>query len=227
MHRNPIRLALVALACAVQAEAQETVNAVQVPRGQAITIDGRVDDAEWRSALRIEHPTGTVVRLLRDGDHLYLGVTSERQGFASLCVALNNEVHVLHASAALGAVTYRPSGDVWQSPDTAFRYGMRNTALDETARAQRAAYLSENGWVASTVRMGTDGRSQEMQIAFSRFALPFSLALGRWLLTTKTSEWWPATITDHEGCFSQQLVRGSVPQDIQFKTPFWITIGNK
>ena len=74
--------------------------------------------------------------------------------------------------------------------------------------------------------MGIDQRSQEMQIAFSRFPLPFSLALGRWLLATSTSEWWPATITDHEGCFSQQLVRGSVPQGIVFKPAFW-TIGNK
>ena len=144
-----------------------------------------------------------------------------------MCVALNNEVHVLHASAALGAVTYRPSGDVWQSPDTAFRYGMRNTALDDAARSQRAAYLAENGWVASTVRMGSDQRSQEMQVAFSRFALPFSLALGRWLITTNTSEWWPSTITDHEGCFSQQLVRGSVPPGILFKPTFWLTIDNK
>lgn len=226
MPRLPFTLSLLVFAFAGQAGAQDTGRSVQVPRGQAVTIDGRVDDAEWRNALRIEHPAGTVVRLTRDADHLYIGVTSERQGFASLCLALNNEVHVLHASAALGAITYRPHGDVWQSPDTAFRYGMRNTALDETARSQRAAYLNERGWVASTVRMGNDGRSQEMQIAFSRFALPFSLALGRWLFTNNI-ESWPATLTDHEGCVSHQLVRGEVPQGIQFKTPFWISIGNK
>jgi hypothetical protein len=48
--RHPITLALLAFACAVRADAQD---AVQVPRGGAITIDGRVDDAEWRNALRI------------------------------------------------------------------------------------------------------------------------------------------------------------------------------
>lgn len=219
MLKHPTGLTLIALVYAVHVDAQQSV---QVPRGPAVTIDGRVDDAEWRTALRMEHPAGTVVRLMRDADHLYFGVTSERQGFASLCVAINNEVHVLHASAALGRITYRPRTDAWQSPDTAFSYGMRNTALDATAQSQRAAYLAEHGWVASTVRMGNDGRSQEVQIALSKYTLPFQLALGRWLFTN-SSESWPGTITDHDGCFSLPLVRGSVPQGITFKPSFWVT----
>ena len=226
MPRIEIGLAIIALACAAEGRAQATGTSVQVPRGEAVVIDGRIGDAEWRNARRIEHPSGTVVRLLRDADHLYVGITSERQGFASLCVAMPNEVHVLHASAALGAITYRPNGDSWQSPDTAFRFGMRTTALDEAASSDRAAYLRDHGWVASTVRMGNDGRSQEMQVALNRFKLPFSLALGRWLFTNST-ESWPATLTDHEGCISLQLVRGSVPQDLQFKIPFWLTIENR
>jgi len=224
--RIAVAPAIIALACALEAGAQASGNSVQVPRGDAVVIDGRIDDAEWRTARRMEHPPGTVVRLLRDADHLYVGITSERQGFASLCVAMPNEVHVLHASAALGAIAYRPNGDTWQSPDTAFRYSMRNTALDDAARSERAAYLRDHGWVASTVRMGNEGRSQEMQIALNKFKLPFSLALGRWLFTNST-ESWPATLTDHEGCISLQLVRGSVPQDLQFKVPFWLTIENR
>ena len=215
---------VVAFLCASQAVAQVTGSSIQVPRGAGIMIDGNVDDAEWRNATRLEQPAGTVVRLLRDAGHLYLGITSERQGFASLCVATNDDVHVLHASAALGAVTYRPNGDMWQSADTAFRYAMRNTALDDAARAERASFLNQNGWVASTVRMGNDSKSQEIQIALDRFPLPLSMALGRWLITEKTTEWWPATISDHEGCFSQQLVRGYVPQRLLFKPKYWLTV---
>jgi hypothetical protein len=222
--RRPFRLTVFALGIAVQAGAQ---SAITVPRGGGVTIDGRIDDVEWRNALRIEHPAGSVVRLLRDADHLYLGITSDRPGFASLCLAANNAVHVLHASAALGAVTYRPSGDVWRSADTAFTYGMRNTALDDAARSQRAAYLAEHGWVASTVRMGVEQRSQEMQISLRRFTLPFSIALARYLITARGSEWWPSTITDHDGCFSQELVRGNVPQGLVFKPTFWLTIENE
>jgi hypothetical protein len=199
-------------------------NPVQVPQGTA-AIDGRVDDAEWRNALRMEQPAGTVVRLMRDAAHLYIGITSERPGFASVCLAIGDVVHVLHASAALGAITYRRNGQTWQSADTAFSYSMRNTALDEAARGQRAAYLAQHGWVGSTVRM-SDGRSQEMQIAFSRFPAPFNLAMGRWLLSNGV-EPWPAAITsgDHDGCVAQRLVNGYALQDLKFHSMNWVPIG--
>jgi hypothetical protein len=202
----------------------QSSSALRVPQGTA-TIDGLVDNTEWQSALRIEHPPGTIVRFMRDPTHLYIAVSSDRPGFASVCVAVGDDVHVLHASAALGAITYRRTGDTWQSADTAFSYGMRNTALDDSARAQRASYLNEHGWVGSTVRM-SDGRSQEMQIAFSRFAAPFQLAIGRWLFSNNV-ESWPATltVTSHEGCIAQRLVHGYVPQELRFHSLNWVTIG--
>ncbi len=216
-----VGLRIVPLVFAATAQAQ--VGGLSVPRGGGIALDGRVDDAEWSAAVRMQHPAGTVVRLLRDADHLYLGITSVRPGFASLCLAQGNAVHVLHASAALGAVTYRPAGQAWRSPDTAFAYGMRNTALDESAQRERAAYLATHGWVATTVRMSGDQRSQEIQIALSRFPLPWSLAMGRWMLSSGV-ETWPGTLTDHEACVNQRLVQGYVPQDLTFKTAHWLTI---
>jgi len=212
---------MIPLVWATPAAAQ--TGGLSVPRGGVIALDGRVDDAEWRGAVRTEHPAGTVVRLLRDADYLYLGITSTRPGFASVCLAQGGSVHVLHASAALGAISYRPSGQTWRSADSAFSYGMRNTALDEAARRERAAYLAAHGWVATTVRMSGDQRSQEFQVALARFPLPWSLAIGRWLLGDG-GESWPATITDHEACVNQQLLRGYVPQDLTFKTAHWATI---
>jgi hypothetical protein len=223
---RPLFLALFALLGASQARAQAPQTPIRLPRGESITVDGRVEDSEWRNAMRVEHPAGTVVRLMRDADYLYAGITSDRQGFASLCLATaNDEVHVLHASAALGAITYRRTGSAWNAADTAFTYSMRSPALDSVARAERAAYLAAHGWVASTIRMGADQRSQEIQIAFRKFPSPFSLAIGRWLTAANRSEWWPATITDHDGCFSQQLVTGFVPQGIVFKPAFWLKVG--
>lgn len=221
---SPCRLlTLLCVFCGETAVAQATSRPVQVPRGAAVTIDGRVNDAEWTAALRIEHPSGTVVRLKQDDSHLYLGFTSTRPGFASLCLAINDDVHVLHASAALGAVTYRPNGSTWQSADTAFGYGMRNIALNDAATAERSAYLREHGWVASTIRMA-DGTSQEMQITLVRFPLPLSIALGRYLLAGSV-ESWPATLDATDGCLAERLVTGYVPQGLRFDFGRWLTIG--
>lgn len=221
-----MRLAfVVAMSCLSTASlGAQASSTLQVPQGTA-TIDGRLGDAEWRTATRIEQPAGTVVRLMRDAGHLYVGITSERPGFASVCLAVGDAVHILHASAALGAITYRRSGDTWRSADTAFTYAMRNTALDAAAQSQRAAYLDQHGWVASTVRM-SDGRSQEMQIAFSRFPAPFNVGMGRWLLSNGV-EPWPAAITtgDHDGCVAQRLVNGYALQDLKFHSINWVPIG--
>lgn len=228
MSLSRIALAFSVLA-SLQAQAQSSPSPSPktVPRGGPITLDGQVGEGEWRNALHTEHPSGSVVRLLRDADHLYIGITSARPGFASLCVSLNDGVHVLHASAALGSVVYRPRGDAWNSADTAFTYSLRTTSLAEPARAERSAYLSTNGWVATTVRMSPDGRSQEMQLALKHFPLPLSIALARWLTDANASEWWPGTVTDHDGCFSQQLVRGTVPQGLVFKPAFWLRLSNE
>lgn len=110
----------------------------------------------------------------------------------------------------------------WQSADTAFRYGMRNRANDDAARAERAAYLSEHGWVASTITM-TEGRSQEMRISLARFTPPFSIALGRFLLPNGL-ESWPATVGADDGCVAPRLVSGSVPQGLRFDATRWLTI---
>jgi hypothetical protein len=195
---------------------------MRLPRGQSITLDGRVDSTEWSGARRIEHPPGTVVNLMRDDSFLYIGISSDRPGFISLCIGRPDEVFILHASAALGAVTYRQDDGIWSSADSAFRYGMRNRSLDDAAQRERTTYLSEHGWVASTILM-TEGRSQEMQIALGRFAPPFSLALGRFLLAGG-NESWPSTIDATDGCVDPTLVRGAVPRALRFDSSRWIRI---
>ena len=65
-----------------------------------------------------------------------------------------------------------------------------------------------------------------MQIAFSQFAPPFNIALGRSLMSGGV-EIWPATVSegDHDGCAASQLVRGYVPQGLRFFSMNWVTIG--
>lgn len=197
---------------------------VTVPHASAaITIDGRFDDGEWTAATRIEHPAGTVVHLQRDGEYLYLGVTSERAGFASLCVAHPETIDVIHASAALDALTYRASNGTWRTADTAFTWAMRNTALDEGARRERAAYLAQHGWVASSIPMG-EGRTQEIQLSLARYPLPMRIALARWLTDDNRIEHWPATLGANDGCAVERLVQGWVVAVVGFEPEGWVVL---
>lgn len=128
-----------------------------------MVIDGRMGEGEWDRAATQRLPDGTLIRLQQDGRHVFLGIAAAQQGFPSLCVAQGETVRILHASAALGSVTYKRSAQEWTTGDTEFVYGMRNTALTEEARAERSEYLSRHGWLASTYRMG-EGRVYELQI---------------------------------------------------------------
>ncbi|MBC7897942.1 MAG: hypothetical protein H7066_21150 [Cytophagaceae bacterium] len=192
---------------------------------RAIVLDGHLDSAEWAGAAVRALDDGMTVRLQHDGRHLYIAVTGSRFGFNSLCTVRGDAVRILHASAALGAVTYTRRGDEWTSGDTAFTYGMRNTDTTAAARAERAAYLAANGWVANTVRMGA-GLAQEFQVSLDQLADPPRLALGRFVPVAGTAEIarWPATVDATDGCVAPRLVSGYVPTPLRFDPTRWLTL---
>lgn len=208
-------LALLGLAAA---QAQLTV-----PRAAAPVIDGRADVAEWSAARREgSSPSGLQVRLLHDGSALYIAVESPADGFTSLCLGTNDRVQILHASAALGAVDYRRTGGPWAPDQASFVYGMRDPSLTDVAIAQRQAYYSANGWVASTARMGGN-RVQEFKIDMTRIATRLAVA---WYATTGTGSvlTWPDSLPATDGCAALALVRGEVPAGLTFDPSRWAPI---
>jgi hypothetical protein len=134
-------------------------------------------------------------------------------------------VRVLHASAAIGCVTYSPSQKEWATDSTEFTYGMRNADLTDQARAERSDYLSRHGWVASTVNMG-QGRVQEMQISLAALGPSTRLALGYFVADGGTGSVmpWPGSITSGDGCSDEKLVRGHVPPRLRFEPKTWATV---
>ncbi len=151
----------------------------------------------------------------------------DAQGFPSVCTARGDVVRALHASAALGSVTYDRSGDNgWIARETEFAYGMRNPDLTEQARGERLEYLSRHGWVGSTFRMG-DGQVQELQIALDLLSTTPRLALGYFATApdnTSTVIPWPGSLRPDDGCANDQLVRGNVPKQLRFEPADWATL---
>ena len=199
---------------------------VHVPRGTAVAIDGRIDDAEWRHAEVQRLSDGTVIRFQHDRQYVFLGITAAHRGFPSVCVADAGTVHILHASAALGRVSYARAGDGWRTRDTQFVYGMRTPDLTELARDERRAYLARHGWVGSTFRM-SDGRTQELQISLDLLPGSARLALGYFAMNTADGGdivGWPETMPPADGCANGDLVRGHVPQPLQFDPATWAAL---
>jgi hypothetical protein len=215
-----MRAAIVVLALmSLGAAEQET----RVPRTPPPVIDGKVDVAEW-SAARLEgsSPGDLQIRLQHDGTALYIAVESPSDGFTSLCLGTTDRVQVLHASAALGAVDYRRTGGTWTPDQTTFVFGMRDPSMTEVAIAQRQAYYDQNGWVASTARMG-GGRVQEFKIDMTRIATRLAVT---YYVTAGTGSvlTWPPSMPQTDGCAALPLVRGTVTTGLTFDSSRWAPI---
>ena len=211
-------LAVLSVAAAAQLD-------LRVPRAGTVTIDGRLDDAEWAGSAREKSSGGLEVRLQHDGTSLFIGVTSPGSGFVSVCLASGDAIRILHASAALGAVNYQRSdaGD-FVPAEINFAYGMRNTALDAQATSERRAYFAKHGWVASTARMG-GGHVQEVQVALKSMPADTRLAISYYLTSGEGSVmFWPDSMSVTDGCDDLQLVRGYVPTRLRFDPSRWVTL---
>jgi hypothetical protein len=197
---------------------------VTVPRtASTVVIDGNVGVAEWAAArLEGSSPSSLRVRLQHDGAALYVAVESPADGFTSLCLGTSDRVQILHASAALGAVDYRRTGGPWAPDQALFTYGMRDPSMTDTAIAQRQAYYTQNGWVASTARMGGN-RVQEFKIDMTRIATRLAVA---YYVTADTGSvlTWPDSMSVNDGCASLPLVRGTVTGGLTFDPSRWAPI---
>jgi hypothetical protein len=193
-------------------------------RQSMIVVDGRLDEPQWAGAALHESKSGVQVRSVRDSATLFLGITAPVEGFSSVCLGAAGNVRVLHASAALGAVEYRPSGTSWSTSATGFVYGMRDTSLTDAAAAARRAYLKEHGWVASTARMG-GGRTQEFQIDLTRMPKDARLAVAYYGMQGQGSVLsWPDAMHTSDGCAAIELVRGFTPPTLTFDPGRWMAI---
>lgn len=202
---------------AVSALAEE---AMHVPRGGGVVVDGRIGEASWKRAASRSLPDGTGLRFQHDGQHLHVAITSRRPGFPSVCASNGETVRILHASAASGSVTYSRADGEWLANDKEFAYGMRNTELTEQAVKERRDYLERHGWLASTNGMG-EGKAHELQIGLDLIQRMATLAVAYFALEAGSIAAWPGSLAADDGCLDARLVRGNVPPRLRFEPRTW------
>lgn len=187
-----------------------------VPSGKPPTIDGSLARDEWKDAREIElQPTGQAF-LLQDEQALYVGLRVGANCIPSLCLLHGERILVLHASASLGTAEYERSAEAW----TATRKFAWRCRGGQAADQERARFLAEEGWVATTT---ADGRPGEAEYRIERRLLAgglprIAVVACRIQPMPMTACAWPDTVRD-DSC-NQDLLFGKTP-DLQLAPKTW------
>jgi len=131
-----LTLALVLLATVAHAEA------LNIPKGTEITVDGKMGDGEWTDALQVDFIGGETLKIKQDGKYLYLYIRGETPGVASLAIHSQDLIQILHASAGLITAKYVNEGERWRQVEP-FRSEKQMEVRNQ------ANNLEAYGWLAT------------------------------------------------------------------------------
>lgn len=158
---------------------------------------------------------GGEVSIRKTGDDLHVVVTGPRAGLASLCVADDSRVRILHASAAVGEAIYERSAGAWQLKSK-FDFKLRDSRRDgPPTDADRSQYFGVMGWVANASSAGNPRREFRIRSTGMRF-------LGATFMTTDEPmavSSWPSSMKDD--CTSLRVAQGYLPERAQFQPDTW------
>lgn len=186
---------------------------IDVPKRAAITVDGKMNEDEWKDALTLDLKGGGQLKLSRNGEFLQIGIRGGKAGLSHVYLTDGKDVFVLHASAQLGMAVYRKEGEVWQ-PIQKFKWGLRDQAGNHPGSL---AYLKTNGWLASVTVEPSNEREYKVSTKFKDGG-KFRLAAA-YVGNPMSPQFFPNTITDDT--LKPQLLFGSEPVNLHFKLEQW------
>jgi len=191
---------------------------IYAPLGKAASIDGTFSPGEWEDALAIDLANGELL-LMHAGTYLYLGIRSNYLGLGSLCVNWEDDVSILHSSAALGTATYSRDGDGWIKTRDFF-WTNRETSNSESALEKRREHLERENWLASNGLMG-NLNEMEYQIAMTNDELRLAVT---YLMSPdfQITDFWPETVGS--GCRDFEPLQSDPPETKNFSPETWITV---
>ncbi len=181
-------------------------------------IDGVLAPEEWKSARREPLLGGGEVALLAAGEWLYVGLRGEGRGIASLCLAGDERIDILHASAALGTATYRPSASGWRL-ERGFTWEMRDSPASGPATPEQAeAFSRSHGWLGKANRHG----SSTWEFKIKRPAGGWRLGVNFLTVEPLAIASWPGSMADD--CALVRMAQGDPPPAARFAPERWSKI---
>jgi hypothetical protein len=192
------------------------VSAAKIPVGKPPTLDGSLAPEEWKDALRVGLTPEGEALLLQDEEALYVGLRVEPNCLPSLALSRGGKILVLHASASLGTAVYERSGEGWKATRT-FAWRCRD---GQTSGAEKARFLADEGWFATTIGVGRKGEAEfriERRLLTGK-SPALALVACRLRRGAPTACVWPQTLSD--GTADQALLFGRTP-DLDFDPETW------
>ena len=188
------------------------------PQGISATIDGVFASGEWDNALTTELANGELL-LMHAGGYLYLGIRSDKLGLGSVCVSWDDEISILHSSAALGTATYVKADEGWQKTRN-FSWTNRAISNSQQALEERREHLESENWLASNGLMG-NYNEMEYQITMSNDKVHLAVT---YLLSPDyaTSDFWPDGLG--AGCRDFEPLQSDPPETVYFAPETWMTV---
>jgi hypothetical protein len=206
------------------AQAQTATNkTIKILQSSAVTIDGKIEETEWKDASQFELAGGGKVYFQYDGEYLSVGVLGIKNGWSHLYLnrGEKSEIAVLHASAALGMTLYnRDKNKLWQ-PSNPFSWDLRDTTIAPETTKKMADYLAKNFWVANNNSMGNPTEIEFRVKARKASDKTFYVAVV-YAADAKNPRYFPATLKDDT--LKEDLIYGNTPNDLEFDRNQWAKI---
>jgi hypothetical protein len=192
---------------------------VHVPQGKPQLIDGTISPGEWDGAAIETFSDGSELLMMYSEGYLYLGLRANTAEMIVGNVHLNyeDEITILHASAALGSGIYQKESGYWHLV-RGFSWCCRNSTSSESAQAELDTLLENDHWVATNSRIGKPNEI-EYQIEVSHKTLQIAV---NYIRASKPNIkiLWPNNLDDD----CKKPTPGGLPEKMYFSPNKWGTI---
>jgi len=192
---------------------------VNIPNGSPPTLDGTISPEEWNEAKQELFSDGSELLIVHHEGYLYLGIRANTPGMivGNIFIDQEDQVSILHSSAALGTAIYEKRSDTWEQTQ-AFSWRCRSTSNSPSAIAEREEFLQQDDWVANNSRIGIP-QELEYKIAMPNGSLRLAVTFTR-ASDISTRIYWPVSLEDD--CTKQP--QGEYPTIMQFAPSTWMTV---
>lgn len=201
---------------------------IKIAQSNSITIDGKIEETEWKDAQSFDLTGGGKVFFKYNGEHLFVGVRGVNKGWSHLYLnqGENADVSIFHASAALGMTLYKQDENkIWQ-PANPFAWDLRDRTITAETSKKMADHLAKNFWAANNNNMGNPTEI-EFQVKPRNPSDKICYLALVYASDAKNPQFFPATLKDDT--IKEQLVYGNTPNDLKFDRSQWakISLENK